>query len=1437
MTYSEMVVEAVQQLNDRNGSTIISIRKYIQNNFEYTRAQVSSFNKLTMNALQKEVATGVLEKNKHFYKMSMIEKERRKEESKSKKKQEKDKEREKINAANARAQEKKRKERAKLMRLKGLDYDDDDDEDDPSFIGTAAQHNKTMRKEFIASREKRDKYIKNRIELLLPFITGKNYFTRKEKREQERVKERERERLQRKAASDAKTLAAFEASEISNILSSMMDHLSAVHATGADVDAEKYVKDSVSKIISYAPIDYKSKYAEKVLELENEPKEDGPTTDVDAAPTSSSSSNSMEVDEADVPDVAEEEILAYALKGVELIEQPPTLKAELHDHQIQGISWMVHMFKNGMPMMLGDQMGLGKTIQTIGFLAYLQHFMNKRGPHLIVVPLSVLSNWMSEIERFCPTFRAIRFHGPKDERERIKNEEIDNLKEFDIVVTTYEMLVSEVNWFKRKYVWTSIVVDEGHRLKNEKSQLAEKLRTVPSLTKVILTGTPLQNNLRELWALLHYLVPDIFTPSTGEAFEEGFDLHKGLINSAMLRRARKLLGVFMLRRIKDKVNIKLPSRREVTVLVPLTKNQISWYEQLICGLDSDTIETVMRESSKPIASNATSQNSLQALVETESSKKSSKKRKPEGESDEVEKKVGDNDWRKLMNLLLQLRKICNHTYLMPDAAPEPYEITEGIVQGSGKLKMLDRMLPKLREDGHRVLIFSQFTSMLDLLEDYCELREHNFVRLDGDTNRVQRRLDVRRFNAPNSPIFIFLISTRAGGLGLNLASADTVILYDSDWNPQVDLQAMERAHRIGQTKPVRVYRLICRGSVEERMIARAEKKLFLNAMVAEVDPDEDIDDAQGEAEAENDVNAALGIGGSSMSKTELASLIRFGANAVIESSNSNESEMPEEELDSLLERSGRSNEPVNKESSENSSSNVDHLEVAQQVLRERLEKLEEVDLRQLGDKIYTKKKVKTDTKSLSFILGEINQVTDKRVSKKRITMVNGKGSGYGGAVPVLNETIEKEAAPVPEKLRSRGRDWCHHEFCVLCAKRKLPETFVKCAHCPNIFHQDCMNQFGVTRQGGMFICPHHRCAGCSRNTASAGGLLFRCIGCLTSYCEDCLPQDEIDSVGRCRTMLDLGYDSTQSYYIKCPTCVIAEGRVPLGVDGVQPEKKIQKIESFISTATKETTDTKESIEEDIQVDEPEPEEERILLPTQTQRLFWEELPDSEEEREKEREKLRQKKKGKKGANKSIRKKNKNTSKDEDEDDEDDDEKKGKNSKLTKSSKASPSKSKSTKETPSKSKSSKASPSKSKGKPEIESDDDNEDDDEEEEEEEDELDILCSKLKVPKTLTMSKALDLMLAQEQAHCLGKNFSKIWTERSLKNLSSINIVRAKIDSGRFRSAQAFNTDVKSVLESLSKLPVSKTNNDTDAQKIVQDAKLLLGLFNRKICDKVVL
>ncbi|KAG5175317.1 P-loop containing nucleoside triphosphate hydrolase protein [Tribonema minus] len=539
-------------------------------------------------------------------------------------------------------------------------------------------------------------------------------------------------------------------------------------------------------------------------------------------------------------------------------------------------------------------MGLGKTLQSIAFMAYLRDTMRTPGPYLIVVPLSVLSNWLIEISRFAPSIRAVRFHGPKDERARIKAEELRDLKEFDAVVTTFEMLVSESNFFRRRFLWRLVVVDEGHRLKNDRSQLAQKLKQVPAYCRVLLTGTPLQNNLKELWALLHFLMPDVFTVASAEKFEEGFDLLRGVCDPQRLRQARALLSVVMLRRVKDQVRIPLPSKTELTLMVRLSVVQHAFYRHLLVSQESSQLEGIM-------AAAQAKAEERQTPVTDETTKTAASAAAPR-----QQQPITSVDYRKLMNLLLQLRKVCNHPYLLADFEGDDGG-AEALVAASGKLQLLDRMLPRLRADGHRVLLFTQFTSMLDILEEYCIARSHEYARLDGDTNRVQRRLDIRRFNAPASPLFIFLISTRAGGLGINLASADTVILYDSDWNPQVDLQAMERAHRIGQTKPVRVYRMVCRGSVEERMVSRAEKKLYLNAMVAESQADDDDGEtATGETTTGETADAADGGGGGSgaagpggMSKSELANLIRFGANAIFEAETE---DYTDEDLDVLLGR-------------------------------------------------------------------------------------------------------------------------------------------------------------------------------------------------------------------------------------------------------------------------------------------------------------------------------------------------------------------------------------------------------------------------------------------------------------------------------------------------------------------------------------------------------
>jgi hypothetical protein len=539
----------------------------------------------------------------------------------------------------------------------------------------------------------------------------------------------------------------------------------------------------------------------------------------------------------------------------------------------------------------------------------------------------------------------------------------------------------------------------------------------------------------------------------------------------------------------------------------------------------------------------------------------------------------------------------------------------------------------------------------------------------------------------------------------------------------VDLQAMERAHRIGQTKPVRVYRLVCRGSVEERMVSRAEKKLFLNAMVAEADPDEQLHEA-GSAEEESEdarrqaeISEALGIGGTAISKGELASLIRFGANAVFEGSVDNQqgiagNQISDEDLDALLEMQGRDLPRAPKVTSDDSTSSVglpistsgeelDELAKAQQALKDRMQMLKEVDLRQLGSTIYDKKKRKSSSRSDvntdADAAGNIPGILDtKRVRKERVVMVDGKGTGYGGAVPVLAETMEKEVIPDAEdglKFRSRGRMWSHHTFCCMCGKNAevpappvvapveeepkkakngkmsrstssadlaalaAPEVPViapvKCAHCPFIFHLECCNgppppppvdvapvkgqrkrlpPPPLTRPAGMFICPHHRCCACNRSTASAGGLLFRCTGCMTAYCEDCLPQDEIDSVGRCKPLEKLGYDSKQSYYIRCPYCCQLDGFKPQGIltdkdesaanagaNGKSDSEKSGLAGSRSATSLPSMGDKDGVDDEDVGEDEvPDPaeaqaeeldsaEEPIVPLKTQLMRIQWSEI--------------------------------------------------------------------------------------------------------------------------------------------------------------------------------------------------------------------------------------
>ncbi|KAJ1957620.1 chromatin remodeling complex Adenosinetriphosphatase [Dipsacomyces acuminosporus] len=454
---------------------------------------------------------------------------------------------------------------------------------------------------------------------------------------------------------------------------------------------------------------------------------------------------------------------------------------KMRDYQLRGLNWMISLFENGINGILADEMGLGKTLQVISFIGYLRHFRGIPGPHLIVVPKSTLHNWKAEFNRWVPDLDVFLLHGDKNARAEIFESHLRPNK-FNCCITTYEMCLickSEL----RKVGWQYIIIDEAHRLKNENSMLSRLVRLFSSQRRLLITGTPLQNNLHELWALLNFLLPDVFGSS--DVFDEWFQKGEG-DQEQVVQQLHKVLQPFLLRRIKSDVEHSLQPKKEVNLYVGLTPMQRTWYRRI---LERDI-----------------------AAINGAVGKKEGKTR--------------------LLNIVMQLRKCCNHPYLFDGAEPgPPYTTDEHLVYNAGKMLVLDKLLKKLKAQGSRVLIFSQMSRVLDILEDYCMFRSYRYCRLDGATNHEDRVESIREFSRPDSEKFIFLLTTRAGGLGITLTAADTVCIFDSDWNPQADLQAMDRAHRIGQTKQVYVYRFITENTVEEKVLEKAMQKLRLDQLV------------------------------------------------------------------------------------------------------------------------------------------------------------------------------------------------------------------------------------------------------------------------------------------------------------------------------------------------------------------------------------------------------------------------------------------------------------------------------------------------------------------------------------------------------------------------------------------------------------------------------
>ena len=513
--------------------------------------------------------------------------------------------------------------------------------------------------------------------------------------------------------------------------------------------------------------------------------------------------------------------------AVRLTVQPECIKfGKMREYQLAGLNWMIRLFDHGINGILADEMGLGKTLQTISLLGYLSEYRGITGPHMVVVPKSTLGNWMNEFKRWCPMIRPFKFHGNQEARAAQKAQYLDKNNAFDVCVTSYEMVIKEKNALK-KFHWRYIIIDEAHRIKNENSRLSKVMRMFACNNRLLITGTPLQNNLHELWALLNFLLPEVF----GDAgqFEEWFGTGTEGDNTEVVQQLHKVLRPFLLRRLKAEVEKNLPPKKEMILKVGMSEMQKEYYKR-----------------------------ALQKDIQVVNS---------------------GGDRSRLLNMVMQLRKCCNHPYLFQGAEPGPPFFTdEHLVENSGKMVLLDKLLKKLKEKGSRVLIFSQMTRLLDILEDYLLFRRYKYCRIDGNTDGDTREDMIDSYNAPGSEKFVFLLSTRAGGLGINLTTADTVVIYDSDWNPQMDLQAMDRAHRIGQTKEVSVFRFCTDGSVEEKVIEKAYKKLALDALVIQ----------QGRLQ-ENQKN---------VNKEELLSMVRYGADKIFDGTTN--STITDEDIDTII---------------------------------------------------------------------------------------------------------------------------------------------------------------------------------------------------------------------------------------------------------------------------------------------------------------------------------------------------------------------------------------------------------------------------------------------------------------------------------------------------------------------------------------------------------
>ncbi|KAI6236659.1 hypothetical protein M3Y95_00181100 [Aphelenchoides besseyi] len=631
---------------------------------------------------------------------------------------------------------------------------------------------------------------------------------------------------------------------------------------------------------------------------------------------------------------AAEEAQSFQPKGNTLetadiqITEPDLLEGKLREYQLVGLNWLYALHEKNLNGILADEMGLGKTIQTISLFAHLAVTHSVWGPHLVVVPTSVMLNWEMEFKKWCPSFKILTYYGSVRDRAA-KRKGWNTNGSFDICITSYQLFVQDARCFKKKQ-WQYLVLDEAQHIKNFESQRWQTLINLRTRRRLLLTGTPLQNNLMELWALLHFLLPAVF--ASRDDFKDWFnnpisDMIEGNedFNVAVVQRLHRVLRPFILRRLKSEVEKQLPKKTEKVILCDLSKRQRYLYNEFMSlrstveSLKTGSIVSVLgivmqlrkccnhpnlfepRQVQSPFYVEEGEIAPFCRLVHLErdvferpdlrlqlqdsiSTNNRSSMLKLELQSPErtVEKCDFElSPFQKALNEIATRREEWTFESLnrfilyVPNALYPPIRspfidslkswwqlyderrqqahikelhrrrnltaeraLTNGMLQfpevrlieyDCGKLQTLAALLRNLYAENHRCLIFTQMSKMLDILQAFLSHHGYLYFRLDGSTPVERRQALMERFNS-DSKVFCFILSTRAGGTGVNLIGADTVIFYDSDWNPSIDSQAQDRCHRIGQTKDVTIYRLVSRNTIEENILKKAREKRRLGEL-------------------------------------------------------------------------------------------------------------------------------------------------------------------------------------------------------------------------------------------------------------------------------------------------------------------------------------------------------------------------------------------------------------------------------------------------------------------------------------------------------------------------------------------------------------------------------------------------------------------------------